>query len=184
METFAPAKALVENPGFAHQRRQCLKGLTADMIDPPIRPLVHTLNGIAACFTLQCCYGHFVFTGCRDPNNLDPLPPQAPRAPITYRIAYLALCIDKTPAGERLLEALAGIPDLDPDNIQFGSATWFWERQVNSYALQVEPDRFKRRDQAVLEYGEALRIERLRARFFERLAAVVASTAASADRGG
>lgn len=32
--------------------------------------------------------------------------------------------------------------------------------QVTSYALQVEPDRFKRQDTAVLDYGEALRIEK------------------------
>jgi hypothetical protein len=41
---------------------------------------------------------------------------------------------------------------------------------VNSYALQVEPERFKDQDQALLDPAEALRIEALRNRFFERLA--------------
>ncbi len=36
---------------------------------------------------------------------------------------------------------LRQIPAIDPEYIQFGCAEWFWEAQVNSYALQVEPMR-------------------------------------------
>ncbi len=40
---------------------------------------------------------------------------------------------------------------------------------MNSYALQVEPDRFKCEDKAMLDYREALNIQRLRDVFFARL---------------
>ena len=46
---------------------------------------------------------------------------------------------------------------------------WFWERQINSYALQVEPDRFKHEDRAILGYKEALKIENIRNEFFVQL---------------
>ena len=62
---------------------------------------------------------------------------------------------------------------MDPENIQFGSAEWFWKRQVNSYALQVEPDRFKRQDTAILDYEEALNIEKIRNEFFFQLQALI-----------
>jgi len=46
---------------------------------------------------------------------------------------------------------------------------WFWERQINSYALQVEPDRFTHEDRAILGYKEALKIENIRNEFFVQL---------------
>lgn len=61
------------------------------------------------------------------------------------------------------------IPAADPKNIQFGSAGWFWGRQVNSYALRVEPDRFKLRDRILVGYGELLRLEKARDVFFQRI---------------
>jgi hypothetical protein len=172
METFHPAKALVPNPDFTGQRRRWLSGLEDHTIDPPLRPLIRRLNDRPDCFTLQCCYGHFVHAEQPDPHNLAPLPEEAipPEIDITYRIAYLALCIDDSAPGRALLALLGRLPDLDPGNIQFGSPTWFWRQQVNTYALQVEPERFKYRDQAVLRYGEARRIETLRALVFARLA--------------
>ena len=41
--------------------------------------------------------------------------------------------------------------------------------QSNSYALQVEPDRFKFQDTAIVGYKEALHIEKIRNEFFIRL---------------
>jgi len=67
------------------------------------------------------------------------------------------------------LKALEEIPVMAPEHIQFGSAEWFWKRQVNSYALQVEPERFKHQDRAMLDYEEALTIEKTRNEFFMRL---------------
>ena len=66
-------------------------------------------------------------------------------------------------------EALSNIKLADPENIQFCSAEWFWKRQVNSYALQVQPDRFKDKDRAFLDYKEALHIEKVRNTFFVQL---------------
>ena len=68
-----------------------------------------------------------------------------------------------------ILLCLAAIPALDPANIQFGCADWLWERQANSYALQVEPDRFKQEDKAVLPYDEALAVEKARDKVFHGL---------------
>ncbi|VVS94622.1 hypothetical protein [Desulfoluna spongiiphila] len=169
METFTAPRPLVANPDFPEQRRRALAGLTESMIDAPLRGIVADFNRLPCCFTLQCCYGHFLFSGRRDPENLVPLPAIPPVKTVEYRIAYLALCVDNTARGKQLIEALAVLPTLDPGNIQFGCADWFWERQVNSYALQVEPHRFRKEDKAVLPYGEALAIERTRDEVFRQL---------------
>jgi hypothetical protein len=88
---------------------------------------------------------------------------------VEYRIAYIALCIENSDLGRMLFDALKGITNIDPENIQFCCAEWFWERQINSYALQVEPDRFKFEDKVVLDYQKALKIEKIRNTFFIRL---------------
>ena len=85
---------------------------------------------------------------------------------VEYRIAYFAFCIDHNELGRKLLKALGEITAIDSENIQLCSAEWFWKRQVNSYALQVEPDRFKHKDTAILDYKEALHIENIRNKFF------------------
>ena len=169
METFTEPKELVENPTYPEQKQKSLSGLSDDMIDAPIIEIIRAFNKLAYCFTLQCCYGHFLFNGQKDPDNLDPLPLTNTISKVEYRIAYIAFCIEKSEFGKRLLEALKGITVLDPKNIQVCCAEWFWERQVNSYALQVEPDRFKHKDKAILDYKEALIIEKLRNEFFIQL---------------
>ena len=85
------------------------------------------------------------------------------------RIAYFAFCIDNSESGRMLFDDLKEITAIDPENIQFCCAEWFWKRQVNSYALQVEPDRFKHKDKAILDYKEALKIENIRNEFFVHL---------------
>ena len=70
---------------------------------------------------------------------------------------------------EGSLEALKEITVIDTENIQFCCAEWFWKRQVNSYALQVESERFKYQDRAKLDYKEALHIEKIRNTFFVQL---------------
>jgi len=97
------------------------------------------------------------------------LPVKDTIAKVEYRIAYIALCIENSLLGRVLFNALNKITAIDPENVQFCCADWFWKRQVNSYALQVEPDRFKRKDTAVLDYKEALHIEKIRNEFFIRL---------------
>ena len=169
METFTEPKALGGNPHFQDQRRKCLAGLSDYMIDDPIVELVNAFNSLPYCFTLQSCYGHFVYSGQNDPRNLEPLPMTDTLASVEYRIAYIAFCVENSDSGMLLLESLKSIPDIDPDNIQFCCAEWFWEKQVNSYALQVEPDRFKSQDTVILNYNEALKVEKVRNEFFVQL---------------
>jgi hypothetical protein len=169
LETFAGLKELVENPLFQNQKKQILSDLTDDMLDPPMVDLVSGFNALSCCFTLQCCYGHFVYGDQDDPENLEALPQKDISAEVKYRIAYIAFCIENSHRGKALFKALKDITAIDPRNIQFCCADWFWERQINSYALQVEPDRFKHRDTAVVDFREALHIEKIRNIFFIRL---------------
>ena len=154
---------------FQVQKQNTLRELTDDMIDMPIIDLINGFNTLPYCFTLQSCYGHFIYNGQKDPDNMEPLPISATIARVEYRIAYIAFCIENIGSGRRLYEALNGITAMDPENVQFCCAEWFWERQVNSYALQVEPDRFKREDKALLDYREALHIEKIRNKVFAQL---------------
>lgn len=178
METYAPPKALVENPDYGQQRQACLAGLCDEMIDAPIIDVVRKLNAFPFCFTLQSCYGHFLFKGQTDPNNLEPLPRERAMAGTTvrYRIAYIAFCVECSQPGRTFLETLKNVTTVDPANIQLCSAAWFWKRHVNSYALQVEPDRFKDRDWVDLTYEEALIVERVRDAFFIQLKALASGS--------
>ena len=169
METFTEPKAMVENLHYQDQRQKCLAGLSDGMIDEPIIELVNAFNKLSYCFTLQSCYGHFIYNSQKDPHNLEPLPSTDTISRVEYRIAYIAFCIENSDLGRMLFVALQEITIIDPENIQFCCAEWFWKRQVNSYALQVEPDRFKFEDKAILDYKEALRIEKIRNEFFVRL---------------
>jgi hypothetical protein len=172
VETFAPPRPLTANRGFAAERSRSLASLEPGTLDAPIRELILDFARLPHCFTLQSCFGHFVHAEQPDPTSLEPLPGHDV-GPITYRIAYLALCIEDSQAGHRLLRALEVVPAIDPELVQLGSPTWFWDRHPNSYALQVEPQRHARRDVAVIPYREALTVEVVRDRFFASLGAVV-----------
>jgi len=148
LETFAPPRELVNNSRFKKQKQMSLKGLTSEMIDAPIVDAIHDFNKRDDSFTLQCCYGHFLYAGQDNPENLESIPETNTITKVDYRIAYIAFCIDNCKSGRLLMESLKNLVLLDPDNIQFGSADWFWHRQINSYALQVEPDRFRDQDRA------------------------------------
>ncbi len=169
METFTKPRELVKNPHYQDQRQKSLACLSDGMIDVPIIELINAFNKLPYCFTLQSCYGHFICNCQNDAHNLEPLPITDTIARVEYKIAYVCLCIENSDLGRRLLEDLSGITAIDPENIQFCCAEWFWERQVNSYALQVQPDRFKHKDRAILDYGEALNIEKIRNDFFVQL---------------
>jgi hypothetical protein len=169
LETFTELKELAENPHYQVQKQKTLFDLTDDMIDMPIRDLIKGFNELPYCFTLQSCYGHFVYNGQKETHNLEPLPIKDSIAKVEYRIAYIAFCIENSLLGKKLFESLKEITAIDPENVQFCCAEWFWKRQVNSYALQVEPDRFKRNDTAILNFKEALHIEKIRNEFFIRL---------------
>ena len=166
METFTEPRELVKNPPYRKQRQKRLSGLIDGMIDTPIIEIIHDFNNLPYCFTMQSCYGHFLYNGQKDSHNIDPLPVTNTIARVEYRIAYIAFCVENCNSGRMLLNAFKEITSIDLENIQFCSAEWFWKRQVNSYALQVEPARFKCEDKAILDYKEALNIEKIRNAFF------------------
>jgi len=139
-----------------------------------MREIVETLSLLPYCFTQQCCSGHFVVRGHPQLDSLVSLPRQDAGG-VTYRIAYLALCLQGTAQGKALYAELAHIPSIDPEYVQFGSPRWFSRRYRNSYALQVEPTRFMYRDQAELTFEEARHVEEVRDLFVDRLRQLVRS---------
>jgi len=169
METFTQIKPLQSNPRFLQQKEKMLKNLDWSLIDPPLVKLIKKWNAYPFCYTLQCCCGHFLYPGQMDAANLEPIPKTDTINQIDYRIAYVAFCVENSKNSQEFLDNLNGITQLDPQYIQFGCADWFWERHVNSYALQVEPERHKTKDRVFLNYDEALHVEKVRNRFFEML---------------
>ena len=164
MKTFTDPKKLTDNPYYKEQKSRTTV-IDAE-IDAPIIETIKDFNKPPFCFTLQSCFGHFLYSGQDNPNNLEPLPATKTITKVEYRIAYIAFCLENSDAGKNLFEALKGITAIDPEYIQLCSAEWFWNNQLNSYALQVEPDRFKHEDTAIIEGEEALYIEKIRNEFF------------------
>jgi hypothetical protein len=169
VETFLPPKDFVDNPRYQEQRKKSQQSLALSTIDPPIVDIVVGFSKLDHCFTLQSCYGHFLYSGQSYRHNIEPLPDVEVIRTLEYRIAYLALCIDETKLGRELFDDLRAVSLVNPEYIQFGSAEWFWERQVNSYAIQVEPKRHMTKDSIFVGYQEALHIERVRNQFFTEL---------------
>ncbi len=163
----------MENPHFDEQRQRSVSSLDTAIIDPPIIDIIEGFAKLPYCFTLQSCYGHFLYNSQRDQNNIKPLPASEHIAEVDYRIAYIALCIQDNDPGRKLFSEMSEVPAVDPDYIQFCSADWFWKDQVNSYALQVEPERFKEKDRCSVGYQEALHIEKVRIEFFAEIGRVV-----------
>ena len=106
METFTELKEFSENPHYQVQKQKILYDLNDDKIDMPILDLINGFNKLPYCFTLQSCYGHFVYNGQKDIHNLDPLPEKEIKTKIQYRIAYIAFCIENSASGRVLFEAL------------------------------------------------------------------------------
>jgi len=169
METFTAMKALVDNPHYDRQRKESLDALDVSFIDKPMVEIIQGFAGLSCCFTLQSCYGHFVFEGQTDRHSIKPLPDRSDIGIVEYRIAYLALCIENSDWGKELLADLGKIQTIDPDYVQLGCADWFWDQQVNSYALQVEPRDQMYQDVAHVDYPQALHIEKIRNQFIEEL---------------
>ena len=172
METFTKPREFVENTRFSQDRQDTLAMLDLNFIDSPIVDIVTGFAKLPHCFTLQCCYGHFVCTPEQDLHNLETIP-AGYSGLVRYRIAYIAFSIENNYRGRALRQALAQIPAIAMDYIQFGSADWFWERWVNSYALQVEPVAHQLEDVAILEVAEAIHIQTTRDLFFRELRALL-----------
>jgi len=173
METFTQSKPLVSNPLYQEQRAESLCRLDINTIDAPIIEIIRDFAELPYCFTLQSCYGHFLYNDRNDPRNTEPLTSLDESHTVEYRIAYIALCIQNSESGVELLQDLREFTRIDPEYVQFGCGEWFWERQVNSYALQIEPERYKTKDKAIVSPQEALHIEKVRNQFFDELKRMV-----------
>lgn len=173
METFTEPRALIARPAFEGDRREALRLLNLEAIDPPIVDIITAFAEFAHVFTIQCCFGHFVCGAEQDVHTLSPIPDDY-AGPVRYRIAYVAFCLEPSERGRALYDAMARVPQVDPGYIQFGCATWFWDRWPNSYALQVEPAVFRFQDEAMLDVEQARRTAAVRDAFFARLRTVLA----------
>jgi len=174
METFTNARELAENRDYGRARQASLAELDLSAIDGPITDIVEGFNALPHCFTLQCCCGHFLSVPGQGLHNLDPIPPGFSSL-ATYRIAYVALCLENSRRGQALRRSLARLPELCPDFIQFGSADWFWERWKNSYVLQVGPRAHMLRDEAILGSADALQTQAARDLLFAEIRVLLAA---------
>ena len=169
METFTQTKPFVNNHDFELQRKRSLKKLDFNSIDEPIVDIIKGFSKRNYCFTLQSCYGHFIHDFQNNKKNIEPLPLSYSGSEIEYRIAYIAFCIESSEPGKAFLNKLQKIQRIDENYIQFGCADWFWQRHLNSFVLQVEPERFKYEDKIMVDYAEAVHIEKVRNIFFSRI---------------
>ena len=174
METFARAKEFVEDSGYARARQRSVAALDLTSIDDPITDIVDGFASLPHCFTLQCCYGHFLCAPEQDPHNFEPFPLDF-TGTAKYKVAYIAFCLENSVRGRELRRSLARLTAVDPDYVQFGSADWFWERWANSYALQVEPQAHMLKDEAILEPAEARHTQKIRDLLFAELRALLAA---------
>ncbi len=94
METFTEFRPMVVDPRYQDRRRQCLDELNIDELDAPIAGLIDDLCEFPFCFTIQCCFGHFLYPGQEAPNNIQPLPSPGKIQSVEYRIAYIAICLE------------------------------------------------------------------------------------------
>ena len=164
METYIPHRSFTAHSTFGKDRDAALNSLDLSAVDPPIRSLVSSINTRPEIFTLQCCHGHFVTEDGRDLSNTG----EGREGDfLIYRLAYVAVCIADSEAGWKFRTQLMDLPGrVDPENVQFGSATWFWDQWPNSYVVQVMPERYKELDKARIGYTEALKLEKIRDAFF------------------
>ncbi len=173
METFTEIKPFVDNLVYQKQREKSLSRFDINTIDTPIIEIVNSFAKLPFCFTLQSCYGHFVYKNQKNLKNVEPLPDSDDISNVVYKIAYIVLCIQNDDRGRILLKKLSNIPLIDPEYVQLGCAEWFWKRQVNSFVLQVEPKRYKAKDRVSISYKEALHIEKIRNTVFIELKKVI-----------
>ena len=173
METFVELRKLVQDPDYTDRRKKYLNSLDLNVIDKPIRKIIECFGNLESCFTLQSCFGHFVYGKENDIHNIKPIPNREIQGIIEYRIAYIALSIQNSEKGQEIIRTLKNIASKNPAYIQFGSAEWFWERSVNSVVIQVEPEYFKSLDKIVTNYHEAVKIQKARDMLFEEIESLV-----------
>ncbi|MCK5126539.1 MAG: hypothetical protein KAR42_09805 [candidate division Zixibacteria bacterium] len=169
METFNTIHDFVDDSSFERNRDKSISTLPKISIDPPLQNLINLCSLLPCCYTMQCCWGHFVYPGQSDPDSLAPLPESLEVNDVEYRLAYIAFCLQNSKSGRRFRDSMAEIVNLNSEYIQLCSADWFWEQRVNTYQLQVEPERFKHLDKAIIPFTEAKLIEKLKAKVYDQL---------------
>ena len=172
METFTEPRPMVRNARYAEERRAALEALDLSAVEAPVVDVVEAFARLPHCYTLQCCYGHFITRPGQDDHSLTPIP-EGHAGSVRYRVAYVALCVEDDVRGRAFLDRLSRVPAIDPAYVQFGSADWFWDQWADSYVLQVEPAAHRFKDQAALAAGEAMHTQRVRDRFFDELRRVL-----------
>jgi len=100
----------VENARYSQERQDTLAALALGSIDEPLMDLVSGFATLSHCFTLQCCYGHFVWKSAKAPHTLERIPSNVV-GPVTYRIAYVAFCIESSRQGRDLRQVLAQLSE-------------------------------------------------------------------------
>lgn len=167
MQTYIPPKPIEDYPEFQSDRQRALSSLDTSLIDHPLISLINKLNTLPYLFTLQCCFGHFLSDENKEISEFDKF---LPSTKVTYRLAYIAFCIENSPSGKNFVTQINDtLPVVGPELVQFCSAHWFWDQWINSYALQVMPERFKDQDIAVIDFHEIVTIQQARDLVFEHL---------------
>nr|WP_321257385.1 hypothetical protein [uncultured Pseudodesulfovibrio sp.] len=170
METFIPSVPLQNTSNFTQAKAQALKNLDTIPIDMPIKDIVISINKLPYCYTIQCCWGHFVNSKQPDKNNLEVVKKNDIDEKFEYRIAYLALSLENTSAGTFFLDDMKKIPSIVNSNyVQFGCAQWFLQRHINSYVLQVQPSDRAHIDSMTVPQKEALLIQSTRNVFWDTI---------------
>ncbi|HUV61029.1 MAG TPA: hypothetical protein VMW71_02540 [Thermoplasmata archaeon] len=87
----------------------------------------------------------------------------------------MAFCVQNTPSDLRLFKDPKYVAEEDSEYIQFGSASWFWNRSMNSYVLQAELVRHSSEDSFDVGTAEAARVEAARGTLYAKIVEVVDS---------
>lgn len=177
METFAGPQPFADNPEYEQNRFIALEKLrhliATGRIDPPLVELMMLFSGISHCYTIQSCFGHFVHERESDEHTTARLAPYGGIVrTVLYRIAYIAFVLEKSANGFLLYHDLRMLALRNPGYIQFGSAGWFWKQSVNTYQIQVAPEREKDKDSFWVTYDEALQLEKVRDFLIRELATI------------
>jgi hypothetical protein len=181
VETYTEERPLVEDHGFRprkdRSRAEIRELLRSGAIDPLMTAIVEEISSIPCCYTIQSCGGHFIRLDVPGEHDSTSVPDSDDSGKVLrYRIAYIAFCVERSEGGRRLLDIFRAVAETDPEYIQFGCASWFWERCVNSYIVQVGPRRNASEDSFEIGLVEARRVEMARELFFEGLRRVAAES--------
>jgi hypothetical protein len=170
VQAFTEPRIPEPNQDFARQREEALVRLDLEGLDCPLRDLVSRLAEMPCCFPVESCCGHYAILDGGRRRVFDSLPPlNGSTTSVLYRVAHVALCLDDSPSGRDLLRELRAVPAIAPERVQFGCVDHLWERQINTFVLQVVPWPHRFVDDVLLLPAEATEVEEARRWFFNRL---------------